>query len=1371
MSSQPDQAKPTCGFDEVRNQELSLIASRRRAAASPSQSEPAVAQPSHGPQDLSAELTGLALSGGGIRSAAFNLGLLQGLYDKDLLRQVDYLSTVSGGGYAGAHLSSMAMHPDSQFAWQKDSVSPARGIPAVAVPPTPSTEPHGDQPQSEASLGLSACTGRENPVDESLGKGGEGTRAKAVKSIAQNCRYLTQPTHFLNRQLIGAFCLNVVTISGLVTFAALVAWAFRTLDSQSAIRFLDVLKIRSDIGRALLPAILLFGLWLLSWAVAFFRDRENAKGEIAKFFLMSWIAALFLGVAALSGNGDVAVSPAFDAKYGIDFSDSVTWFFRQVGTAGLLAILGGLLPYLNPKALIRSATINRRGVQGLVYRTATKAMLFGVPLLLFWYLASEDIGGTNLSRIDQIFPNDVLRAKAKAEAKMPIASSEPSTKSKSEQLLDLWNLSKRDLEYNTTYDVHVVSITNPVEFWQLVDMSAAKKPTAGKLGADKTEVKKPATGKPTAEKPADSNDVRLLEKNLHRIPQGLAAKLQKAREAAITDSNLSDPQIAFRDYEEVMRLESLWSVGFSCVRYLIGEEGTLFGNQLDRKKEIARGNTAIARQINADLLADAKLYRSLGFSKPAAVNELIDVSLTKEKNARRVSELGQVREFMETAIAYEEVLNNVIAKIEKLLNKKLDLKETADSLGVEQVIEVLSDAKVKLTSDEVGDVRKQIRHLVKLSEQIRKNNRQILEFYCQGHLKPHTIVYATIVQPADQDMRWTIAMFAGVIWLLSSALVSLNAISLQGVYRDALSRAWIVDPTERRGSSMNLHELSQVSGRGCPYHLMTGAMSFGAQFGFNPTGDPFLFSPLYCGSDTTGYVRSARYAFGSLTLPDAMAISGAAVAPLQIDDPLGRILLTLANFRMGTWLPNPLKPCWHIDLAALPMVPQVFLRLWTSYPQTAGRVHLQWILWQWFLPAKQTPFLYLSDGGHYENLGIGELLKRRCRVIIASDAGEDSGYKFEDFIKAVHTGNTRIRIEETNPYRASFSRLKPDATTRLSEQHFVVMKIEYLDDIGADGKCSEGYLIYIKPTLTGDEDTGLRGFQSLNTEFPHDPTANQLFEDDKFEAYRRLGYHIAVQLSKEMSGHQNGSFWLGGWSPSGVPTAQPSGPAPITATATAEDVAPKAEVKATIVVEAEVKVTDNVEAKAKAEDNDKVKTDVGHDDEVERLRKIALDPNQEQFERFFATRFLAADHSKPAAETLRALLRDDDAEVAYCAVKALPLASECSVSLLASALSSQHVRVQAKALRLLNRCGAAELKPHTDELLVGLQVTLRRKNRGKQQTDESEMLENAVKILGELFQSADRMETHNRVCSLLKEVLANPRSQKRIRAAVLEAMT
>jgi hypothetical protein len=71
--------------------ELQAIAQRRQAFGL----DPPTAQ----------DLTGIALSGGGIRSAIFCLGVLQALARRDCLKRFDYLSTVSGGGYVGSSLT------------------------------------------------------------------------------------------------------------------------------------------------------------------------------------------------------------------------------------------------------------------------------------------------------------------------------------------------------------------------------------------------------------------------------------------------------------------------------------------------------------------------------------------------------------------------------------------------------------------------------------------------------------------------------------------------------------------------------------------------------------------------------------------------------------------------------------------------------------------------------------------------------------------------------------------------------------------------------------------------------------------------------------------------------------------------------------------------------------------------------------------------------------------------------------------------------------------------------------------------------------------------------------------------------------------
>ena len=61
------------------------------------------------------ELAGLAFSGGGIRSAAFNLGVVQVLGKWRVLPALDYLSTVSGGGYLGSCISALMNGPGATW--------------------------------------------------------------------------------------------------------------------------------------------------------------------------------------------------------------------------------------------------------------------------------------------------------------------------------------------------------------------------------------------------------------------------------------------------------------------------------------------------------------------------------------------------------------------------------------------------------------------------------------------------------------------------------------------------------------------------------------------------------------------------------------------------------------------------------------------------------------------------------------------------------------------------------------------------------------------------------------------------------------------------------------------------------------------------------------------------------------------------------------------------------------------------------------------------------------------------------------------------------------------------------------------------------
>jgi hypothetical protein len=259
--------------------------------------------------------------------------------------------------------------------------------------------------------------------------------------------------------------------------------------------------------------------------------------------------------------------------------------------------------------------------------------------------------------------------------------------------------------------------------------------------------------------------------------------------------------------------------------------------------------------------------------------------------------------------------------------------------------------------------------------------------------------------------------------------------------------------------------------------------------------DHFLFSQLYCVSDRLkSYCASDRYMGGNYALTDAIAISGAAISPLHAHNPLLQALLVLGNVRLGQWLDNPAvcehERSWFGKLGRW---------LWVSPLR---------LLVHWFRPAERRPFCFVTDGGHHENLGIEALLKRRCRLIIACDAGQDEQHSFLDFSRVL----TRMRLEEgitLRPLEQSEQVMKldllmPEAKERYTKDHFFVAEIVY-----PDVHPERSYLIYIKSSLTGDEPTELLQYHRFNTLFPHDPTADQFYGPERFAPYVQLGSHMA----------------------------------------------------------------------------------------------------------------------------------------------------------------------------------------------------------------------------------------------------------------------
>jgi len=142
----------------------------------------------------------------------------------------------------------------------------------------------------------------------------------------------------------------------------------------------------------------------------------------------------------------------------------------------------------------------------------------------------------------------------------------------------------------------------------------------------------------------------------------------------------------------------------------------------------------------------------------------------------------------------------------------------------------------------------------------------------------------------------------------------------------------------------------------------------------------------------------------------------------------------------------------------------------------------------------------VSDGGHIENLGIIELLRRRCKYIITGDGGADPNLHFDSLATLIRYARIDLGIDIDIDLKDI--RLKDPVNNRHSKTHFAIGRIHYPHET------EYGYLLYLKSSFTGDEDIVVAEYRDRNPAFPHESTADQFFDEGQFEAYRALGQHI-----------------------------------------------------------------------------------------------------------------------------------------------------------------------------------------------------------------------------------------------------------------------
>ena len=366
------------------------------------------------------------------------------------------------------------------------------------------------------------------------------------------------------------------------------------------------------------------------------------------------------------------------------------------------------------------------------------------------------------------------------------------------------------------------------------------------------------------------------------------------------------------------------------------------------------------------------------------------------------------------------------------------------------------------------------------------------------------------------------AALAATAFMLGRAL-DVNRFTLQGIYQEGLVRTFLgasrrsalhkhvtppadVDLPKEEAQFRNrradpatdidddddpeLYWLRSRSNRAMPLFLLNAAVngrSLSDVDGDAPRQWPFTFSQYYCGSPAGGiqfaetkdfFTDGGNPSEKGITLGMAMAVSGAALSPIsgRLTHPITAFLKAVLNARLGMWIGNP------SDRQALR----------SKRPTPGGTTLLREMLgWR----ASFAKWIHLSDGGHFENLGLHELLRRGCRRIVVVDGSCDPSGHLTDLAIAFRRARVDlgVHVHRTQAWKA----IRADALGK----PWAWFEIDYGNDL------PRGRLLYVKPSMRLEKPVPVEVLNYCNEwpAFPHESTADQFFSEGQMEAYRLLG--------------------------------------------------------------------------------------------------------------------------------------------------------------------------------------------------------------------------------------------------------------------------
>lgn len=397
-----------------------------------------------------------------------------------------------------------------------------------------------------------------------------------------------------------------------------------------------------------------------------------------------------------------------------------------------------------------------------------------------------------------------------------------------------------------------------------------------------------------------------------------------------------------------------------------------------------------------------------------------------------------------------------------------------------------------------------------------------------GAIKPCVVFTELCTGVSDENLELTVQggiFFLVVIAILIGLLVDINYTGLHQFYRDRLVEAFMPSissvlnkaakgsPTadrltiknswirQKNNSSVGIDNgaIGPFPICNCNAILTNDKNQKIASRG----GDNFVLTPFYCGSRATGWTKTKSSSFEQITFASAISASGAVANPKAgyvgtgaTRNPLVSIAMLLLNVRLGYWVQNPSKSKVKTPNHFLPS-------FWYGI---CGRGH-----------SSTSHYVELSDGGHFENLGLYELVRRKLALIVISDAEEDIQTSYSGLLSAIR------RVQEDFGAHIVFDSREGKGPERLvpnqpmsfppeafsAKSPYLVAEIKYKDG-------TSGCLIYIKAMMIDNLSFVTKSYKGKNITFPHQSTADQFFEPEQFDAYQELGYRSADIMIDEL---------------------------------------------------------------------------------------------------------------------------------------------------------------------------------------------------------------------------------------------------------------